>query len=592
MSRLRIVSPDPATPGAWRVWSNPVRILAAHRPDDVPPLLRSAEAATRDDGLTALGFIAYEAGPAWDDRFILHSAAATEAPLPLAWFALFHASTPWTPAASEHQPPPALRWQAAQPAAAYRPRIAAIKQAIARGETYQVNLTFPLVAEGPTDLTPWFLHLHRRQPTPFALLIQTEAFEIASLSPERFFHRDGTRITCEPMKGTSPRAPHPHLDHAVGERLRGSVKNRAENLMIVDMVRNDLGRIARPGSVRADRLFDVAPWPTLWQMTSTITAESDAPLDQVFGALFPSASITGAPKLKTSEIIASLETGPRSVYTGAIGMLQPGGRADFAVAIRTLVSQPACRRLVYPVGSGIVWDSDPADEYRECLLKARILTAAPPRYRLLETLRWEPDSGCRWRDEHLDRIAASAAWFGFACDRVALAARLDARCAALPAAPHRIRLLLAADGRITVQVRPLDLPAHFGDPATAPALRGALDDRRTDPTSPFLYHKTTRRGIYTQARHRHPDADEVLLVNTRGELMEWTTGNLVLRCGDAWLTPDLAAGLLPGVYRDQLIAAGRISPARLTPDDLHRADAVYFINSVRGWRSVTPLSTA
>ncbi|HMP34564.1 MAG TPA: chorismate-binding protein [Kiritimatiellia bacterium] len=585
MTGTRIITRHPAGSGEWVCWRDPVATFSTHQTGDVTATLRAIEKQVAR-GHHALGFLAYEAGAAFDPHFMIQTGATPT--LPLLWFALFEECTPFTPPAPTPPPPLVLRPDLSR--ADYRHALALIKRHIAAGDTYQVNYTFLLRAGAQPALPELFSHLVDRQPSPFAMLIETPAFSIASTSPERFFSLDGERIRVEPMKGTCPRGPLPELDRQAGAALRASVKNRAENVMIVDMMRNDLGRIADPGSVNVASLFDVTPWPTLWQMTSTVTATTTASIPDLFHALFPCASITGAPKLKTSEIIAALEPGPRGLYTGAIGRWSPNRQAEFAVAIRTLVSDHSARTLTYGVGSGVVWDSDPDEEFRECLLKARVLHDTTPPFRLLETMRWDPVAGYILRDRHLDRMAISAEHFQRPFARPRIQEKLDALARTFTDHPQRIRLLLDHRGRITLQHQPADQPAVYDHREQAPILTARIDTRRTNPDSLFLYHKTTRRALYQQARRRCPDADETLLVNSRSELMEFCNGNLALERDGRLLTPDLAAGLLPGVFRAELIDRKVLVPARLTLEDLTHANTLYWLNSVRGWRRVTLLS--
>jgi len=578
---IEIISRHPLNKNSWVRWVDPVRVFSTHELSRVGEVLANAEAEAQQ-GHHAIGFVAYEAGAAFDSRF--HTKAGSSG-TPLAWFAIFRGFEPCELSAG---PGPDATWKPSVEPAEYRDKIARIKDRIARGETYQVNFTFPMASnEGPA-IGSLFEQLCRIQPTPYAMMIDTEAFAIASVSPELFFRRDRAWIECQPMKGTCPRAPHPSMDAARGEQLRTSAKNRAENLMIVDMVRNDLGRIADPGTVRVDRLFEVSAWPTLWQMTSTITARTTRTLRDLFAALFPSASITGAPKLQTSSIIAELESSPRGIYTGAIGMIGPGQQATFAVAIRTVVHEKPRGVARYGIGSGIVWDSEADSEYAECLLKSKIISSSDHgRYDLLETMRWDPAEGIALEALHMQRMRQSAAYLGYPWHENEIKQTLQSfLTAASSAVPLMVRLRVEASGRILAESRKLEQPAHFGQPEEAPVIRAQVDSMRHGIESPFLYHKTTNRSVYEEARKRHPDTDEVLLVNDRGEAMEFTTGNIVVKRNGFYQTPPIDSGLLPGTFRQSLIEKGIIHESVIQIDSLHPSDAIFFINSVRGWRSV------
>ena len=578
----RIIMRDPCGSDRWLMWRNPVEIIATHNLDEVTDILARVDAAA-NHGLHAIGFVCYEAGRAFDPAFV----NKTQVPaLPLVWFALFRSdsATEHTLDCPRHS---AVQWKPLIDKTTYRRSIRKIKQSIAAGETYQVNFTFPLKGSMPLDMEQLLARLHHAQPSPYSMYIETPDFQIASASPECFFTLDNSRIHCKPMKGTCPRGLHPTLDRMAGENLRHSIKNRAENVMIVDMVRNDLGRIAVAGSVTTERLFDVTAWPTLWQMTSTISADTKANIVGIFQALFPSASITGAPKLKTSEIISGLEDYPRGVYTGAIGYWFPGRQASFSVAIRTATHINHSGETTYGVGSGIVWDSQADDEYRECILKSRVLKNAMPDFQLLETMRWEPDSGFFMLAEHLDRMKESSDYFGCDFDDEVVASMLNEMASKFDNKPTRVRLLCARNGRIRIEHIEASDPAHFGYPLSAPTMSGMIDSKRIKTDSPFFYHKTTRRAVYNKARKRFPEYEEVLLVNDRDEVMEFTSGNMVIRKADIWLTPALDCGLLPGVFRDKLIRDGIIRESRISITDVMKADNVFFINSVRGWRRVS-----
>jgi para-aminobenzoate synthetase/4-amino-4-deoxychorismate lyase len=566
-----LMQTDPALGLApWLRFERPLRVLAATRLDEVRPLLREVESARRR-GQWAAGFVSYEAAPAFDPALAAHPAG----PLPLAWFALFDAPSPaeepgWP------EPGPGLDLQPDVDASTYQSHVARIKDAIARGETYQVNYTLRLRGAPPVDdPATVFARLHHAQRGGYAALVEWPAASICSASPELFFLQHGSRLTCRPMKGTAARGVSWADDEACGQALRTSAKDRAENVMIVDMVRNDLGRLAAAGAVHTERLFDVQRLPTLWQMTSTVTAETGAGLDDLFAALFPCASITGAPKVKTSHLIRDLESTPRGVYTGAIGFVGPG-LAQFNVAIRTLVLDHHRGTTEYGVGSGVVWDSDAGAEYRECLSKALILNRAPPPFRLLATLAWQPDTGYHLLDRHLRRLERAAAYFGFRFVAGEVQARLADAATAFPAAGQRVRLQVDLHGDSTITHGPLP------EPPVRP-WRVTLSAQPVDMSVPFTYFKTTQRAVYERTRAASPECDDVLLWNERGELTESCIANLALQRDGRWITPPVRCGLLDGVMREELLACGKIEEGLLTRDDLRHAPALALFNSVRGW---------
>ncbi|TNF84270.1 MAG: aminodeoxychorismate synthase component I, partial [Acidobacteria bacterium] len=405
----RIVLRVPAADGRleWRLFQQPVEVLQARKMEEVVPLLERVDRAN-GQGLWAAGFVSYEAAPAFDRAFVTGSPGE----LPLAWLALFRDWHPLDP-----EPPRAAAyslsdWKASISAADYERAVESIHRWIAAGDTYQVNYTMRLWADFAGDAGSLFTALARAQRSPRSAFVDTgDRWAICSSSPELFFHRDGGRIVCRPMKGTAPRGRYPEEDQRRGEWLRHSAKNRAENLMIVDMVRNDLGRIARPGSVEVTSLFELERYPSIHQLTSTVEARTEASLAEIFTALFPCASITGAPKVRTMELIHQLEQEPRGVYTGAVGCVGPERQAHFNVAIRTVQIDRRAGIAEYGAGGGIVWDSVAADEYRECRTKTLVLTQVEPEFSLLETLLCEPETGLFLLDRHLDRLRASALYF-------------------------------------------------------------------------------------------------------------------------------------------------------------------------------------
>jgi para-aminobenzoate synthetase/4-amino-4-deoxychorismate lyase len=370
-----------------------------------------------------------------------------------------------------------------------------------------------------------------------------------------------------------------------------STKNRAENLMIVDLLRNDLHRVCEPGTVKVTDLFATEAYPTVWQLTSTVTGltRPGVGLVEVFTALFPCGSITGAPKASTMRVITALETSPRGVYCGAIGLLTPT-RTTFNVAIRSVVLDRDTGIAEYGVGGGITWDSTAEDEYDEVLAKAAVLGTRRPAFGLIETISLR-DGQYTLLPEHLTRLADSAAYFGIPVVLSQILDALDTASAEAGAGSWRVRLVVDEQGLPQVQVAALaGAPVDTGGPpppGSRPPLRGALAGEPVDERSIWLFHKTTNRRVYDAQRAAHPAADDVLLVNRAGELTEWTVGNLVVELDGALVTPPVRCGLLPGTLRARLFADGVISARVLTPEDLHRVSGIWLINGVRGWVPMT-----
>ncbi len=434
-------------------------------------------------------------------------------------------------------------WRGGPTPEIYHGAVRRIHEHIAAGDTYQVNYTYRLRAPWDGDPFERFTALARAQRSRYAAFIDAGRYAVLSASPELCFRLEDDLLTCRPMKGTAPRGLTLVEDRLQAAGLRASEKERAENVMIVDMVRNDLGRIARVGTVRVPRLWETERYPTLWQMTSTVRAETAAPLDEILLALFPSASITGAPKVRTMQIIKETERTPRGIYTGCVGVLGPGRRGWMNVAIRTLVVDRRKNLAEYGTGSGIVWDARAAAEFDECRTKTLVLGGLPPPFRLIETLAWTPGEGLLLLERHLRRIGDSAAYFGFACDAGAIRARLVAATRGLRR-PQRVRLLLDERGGIEVTVAPLGQRAvTLSD--TPPSVRSAravavaLAQEPVRRRDRFLYHKTTRRQVYEQALAGSPGCDDVILVNEEGEVTESTIANVVVRDQDGYWTPPV-----------------------------------------------------
>jgi len=565
----------------WLFFTEPIEVLTARTRAEVFQCLEKIESS----GLWAAGFVSYEAAGAFDD------ALKTNAPgnLPLLQFGLFEKveQTLLSAHSGRQECPPHYQlseWTPSLTRDEYVQSIMAIKEHIAAGDTYQVNYTFRLNADFTGEPLSFFCDLIAAQQGRYSSFVETEDFAICSASPELFFELKDGAITSRPMKGTRPRGLTFFNDWKNCEVLKNSAKDRAENIMIVDMIRNDIGRIAEAGSVETVSKYDVEKYPTVWQMTSTVRGtlapepqnkecriSNNEGMTKIFGALFPCASITGAPKAKTMELIQGLETSPRGVYTGSVGFIDPAGNAQFNVAIRTAVIQDG--KAEYGIGGGIVWDSDADSEYDEALSKAAILTKWMPSFGLLGTMLWE-DGEIFLLERHLKRLADSAEYFDFQFDRAETCAHL--RNLRLKT-PTMIRLLLNKSGAFSIESQ------NYHTCASVIILEIATEP--VDSQDVFLYHKTTNRGVYEKAKADFPDADDVVLYNERGEVTESCIANVVVELDGRKVTPPVSCGLLAGTFRNELLEAGEIEEGIVILDDLKRAEAVWLINSVRKWRS-------
>jgi len=555
------------------------RVIVAHDLDEVKAAIASAEAEV-SAGHWVGGWLSYEAAPAFDPAFAVRTTRGTAfADLPLVWLGVSdrrlvpreaalggHSLGSWAPfTGPEH----------------HADAVAEIQRRIRAGDTYQVNHTFLLSTSFEGDTASFYHRLTRSQSCGYGALIDTGRWAVCSASPELFFEWGNDVIVCRPMKGTVRRGYDLASDEAQRAWLEASEKNRAENVMIVDMVRNDLGRIAQTGTVQVPALFTTEKYDTVWQLTSTIEARTRPGTDllEVLTALFPSASITGAPKVSTMGTIAAIETHPRGVYCGAIGFGGPGPNGPewaFNVGIRTVVIDRAIGMAYYGTGGGITYDSEPGDEYAEALLKAEVLTHPTSELKLLETTRWDPGIGVRHLERHLSRAETSARYFDIPFDRVEVQAAID-RAVKGRKDPARIRISIDRDGWVAVETA--ELPSTVGPP------RLVLDDRPIDRHDPFLHHKTTIRTVYEEAIARHPQADDVILWNDAEEVTETTIGSLAVRLEGRWFTPPLESGLLPGTERAARLATGELLERRIRLSDLAAATGVARLNSVRGWEA-------
>jgi para-aminobenzoate synthetase/4-amino-4-deoxychorismate lyase len=581
--------------GRWLHFAKPQCIITVQKLDDVVPALHEVERLIEADGWHAAGFVSYEAAPAFDSA---HRAERSEptgkqrrsagSTFPYLWFGLYPPPRLIT-LPEPDSAKPILTWLPTVDRDTYNTAIAQIKNLIADGRTYQVNYTMRLQTDFNTDTWNFFLYLAQTQ-NNHAAYIDMERYVICSASPELFFQLDGETIMGRPMKGTTRRGRTTLEDREQAQWLRESEKNRAENVMIVDMIRNDLGRIAKIGSVQVPELFTVERYPTLWQMTSTVQAKTNASLTEIFTALFPCASITGAPKISTMRIISELETTPRKIYTGSIGYIAPSRKATFNVAIRTALIDRETQTAEYGVGGGIVWDSTSADEYAEALLKARVLTEETPQFSLLETMLWTPDEGFFLREKHIARLLDSAEYFDFP-----ISSRGGVISSLLPneiietyldeissqfTSPQRVRLLLDKNGNPSSEAKP------FQPSNNHPPLKVCLAKEPVHSENVFLYHKTTHRDVYDSARKDFPDRDDVLLYNEHGELTEFTIGNLVVEMDGKLFTPPLSCGLLPGTFRAHLLEIGQVAERIIRVEELKNCMKIYLVNSMRKWQRV------
>ena len=572
----------------------PMEIITAQTLEDLPALFERIEDA-RIRGLHLAGYLHYECGYFFECSHFRPPAFAHG---PIAWFGAYtdpfvfdHAAGaflgPECPSVGVEPIPASFANEAALriPQAEYEEKIHRIQSYIASGDTYQVNLTDHVAVDSQYSAAASFGALTAAQPVAYSALIHHDNHHILSLSPELFFRLEGNRITTRPMKGTMPRGLDLTEDEQQIARLQADEKNRSEHVMIVDLLRNDLGRIGRSGSVQVEDLFSVERYRTLLQMTSTISGELYSGLSfyDLLRALFPSGSITGAPKLRTMQIIQELEGGPRGIYTGSIGHIAPSGDATFNVAIRTVVLRDGIARM--GVGGGIVADSDPTGEYRECQLKASFLTRKHQQFQLIETMLVE-GGAVPYLRLHLDRLSASAQYFDYRCDRNEIASRILSFVSTLPLARHSIRLLLSADGELTLTPTALS--------PDAPVVTAQMSPQRTSSRNVFLRHKTTHRDFYNSelSRARAEGFDEILFLNEQGELTEGAISNLFIRRDGSLLTPPLISGVLPGILRRHILATDPTAREQiLTPEDLARAETIYLGNSIRGLRQVIRLET-
>lgn len=589
-----ILLDDARTSGAapTRLYRDPVELVVARNGDEVSAALERID-ALRASGKYLAGYIAYEAGYALEDRLapLLETRAGAG---PLIWFGAFDGFEEYAPGTIPPDwPERGASIGALEPAISpgrYLAAFGRMQTAIRAGDIYQANLTFPLIARTQGDPRALYAAIRANAAAGYGGVVFDGSDWLLSFSPELFFAHEGPRIRVKPMKGTRPRGRDTKEDMALRDELSASVKDRAENLMIVDLLRNDLSRIAQPGSVTVDELFEIESYPSVHQMVSKVRAEirDDISMADVLRALFPCGSITGAPKIRAMELIAEAERDARGPYCGAIGRIDPPqtsgeadnplGEAAFNVAIRTLrvaMSESGQGRAVAGVGSAVVADSEGLAEWRECLVKGDFVrSSAAASFDLIETMRFSPDEGVPLLDLHMERVGESARTFGFAFDRHEVRNAIQALSFAAEA-PAKMRLLVARSGRFSLEM------GTMPDAAEHP-LRCAVMRLPVDPGDWRLRHKCTDRGFYDEARKaaQNAGADDAILMRDDGHVTEGTIWSIFVERDDRLLTPPLSEGVLPGVLRGSLIQQGRAVKAPLTLDDL--SGGFLLGNAVRG----------
>ena len=562
-----------------QLYEDPAEVFVARRAEEIAPVLAAADAARREQGGTLAGYLAYEAGLALEDRLGPLAAGRTGAAGPLVWLGRFddHRSIPATevPAFLAERADGAATLGPLDPQispAAYAKAFAALQEAIAAGDIYQANLTFPLAGGFTGDPLTLYAALRPAARAGYGGVVFDGDRWLLSLSPELFVSLKGREAKVKPMKGTRPRAVDEAEDRALRDELAASEKDRAENLMIVDLLRNDLSRVAEPGSVRVEDAFAVESYPTVHQMVTTVRArlaEGQGPME-LLTALFPCGSITGAPKIRAMELIAEVERDARGPYCGAIGRIDANGDAAINVAIRTLrltEIENGRGKAELGVGGAIVADSDARTEWREALTKGAFARASGPEWLapavdLIETMRFEPSSGIAELEAHIQRMRASAEALGISFDRHEARNQIHALCFDIDY-PARIRMVASRGGALAFEAQPL--PTPWPDPARAILLPLPVDtgDWR-------LRHKTNDRGFYDDARRVavQEGAEEAVFVRDDGLVTEGAITNVFVERDGILATPPACMGLLPGVLRARLLGAGKAREEELTIADL------------------------
>jgi para-aminobenzoate synthetase/4-amino-4-deoxychorismate lyase len=556
----------------WCHFADPHQVFCVYDINEVKSTLEKVESLAAAFGYYAVGFVSYDATA----TFLPQTAPHIAPNFPLLWFGLYG-----PPIESQHLSEPAGdvklgQWVPDISKKEYERSFHEIKRQIETGYTYQVNLTFRLKSSIDGDPYALFVNMVRAQQKCYGAFIDTGDLIISSASPELFFTRYGETIKSMPMKGTSPRGRSTQEDLQNSKALQSSIKNRAENIMIVDMIRNDIGRIAKTGSVRVNPLFHIEKYPTLLQMTSTVWGKTNKSVTELFSALFPCASITGAPKISTIKIITDCEKSPRKIYTGAIGFIDPKRNCQFNVAIRTAIINKSEKTVEYGIGGGIVWDSTLRSEYDEAILKANVITQKRPIFSIKEAILWDPTTGFFLLKEHLHRMKRTADYFGFPLNSRDFELQLYAATTSLHQS-HKIKVELNQTGQLLI------VPEPIANTGTTQFVNLKLSSSQVNSNNPFLYHKTTQWAQIFPEHSANPEED-FLYTNEKGEVTESAIANLVVFDGRHYFTPPIECGLLGGTFRNYLVSNGLLREKLILLEDLPSYKKLYLINSVRGWR--------
>lgn len=557
---------------SWRIFSSPLEVLCTHDLNQVKDVLNEVQNKVEKKKLIAAGYLSYEAAPAFDNAYSVNEKGS----LPLICFGLFKDyKIEKTLESQKLKSAEAKEWEIMTDRTLYENHLKYIKDQIKLGNTYQVNYT--LRKHSNTISNPYGFFLEKAKDAPYAALIDSDEHTIISMSPELFFKLSGESLICKPMKGTSKRGKTLHEDIALMEELKNSEKDKAENIMITDMLRNDMGKISDTGSVKVLSEFDIEKYPTVWQMTSSIESQTSASITGIFEALFPCASVTGAPKVSSMKIISEIEDQPREIYTGAIGYIAPNNEAQFSVPIRTILSDKKACRSVYGTGSGIVWDSESQKEWDECQNKSAILSANSQNFELFETMRWDSNKRIFLEKLHLDRLKDSAEFYNFKFHHEKINDKLQDYLKNLESESEKIiRLFLAKDGEIrltsSVYKEQNKDKSHYISLAMQPVNSEDLS----------LYHKTTNRSVYENAIGENQDCDDILLWNEAGNITESTISNVIFKKDSEYYTPPVSCGLLSGTYRAHLISQGHLKERIIPKAEINLYSEIYLINSVRG----------